>query len=322
VNFVSRCAVAGDGSVSEVPNHARLGIQCIGVPFDGAFTMRILILGAAGMLGNTLFRYFSTKTSHEVFGSVRFVAPRLDVTVSDSKRIIVGVDAENLSSVTRAFIAARPEVVINCIGLIKQLPHASDARLSLAINSVFPHQLADLCDSIRARMIHFSTDCVFSGAKGGYSEFDFADANDLYGRTKFLGEPLNANVVTLRTSLIGHGMPGGRGLVDWFLAQNGAIAGYTKAFFSGLPCNEVARVIDEFILENKSLSGVYHVSTDKISKYDLLNLLNDVYRKNLSITPDGSVIIDRSLDSSKFREITGYTSMPWRALVHSMREFS
>ena len=215
----------------------------------------------------------------------------------------------------------RPDVVINCIGLVKQIAAVNDPILALSINSILPHRLARLCDLASARLIHVSTDCVFSGGKGGYVESDPPDALDLYGRSKLLGEVAYPHAITLRTSIIGRELNGSHGLIGWFLAQQGAVSGYTRAVFSGLPTCELARVVRDFVLPQPELHGVYHVVAEPISKYALLQLVNGAYGKHLEITPDASVQIDRSLNGGRFRAATGYVAPSWPELVEQMRAF-
>ena len=207
------------------------------------------------------------------------------------------------------------------MGIIKQLSSSYDPLVSIPINSLLPHRLAKLCISKNIRLIHLSTDCVFSGSHGGYIEGDFPDANDLYGRSKYLGEVDYPGCVTLRTSIIGHELHSTNSLIDWFLSQSTAVKGYTNAIFSGLPTNEMAMVIRDYVIPNTNLSGLYHVSVDPISKYDLLELVRDTYGKKIEIVPDDIVRIDRSLNSKKFSEVTGFKPKPWPLLVKEMYEF-
>ncbi|NTU50097.1 MAG: SDR family oxidoreductase, partial [Desulfobulbaceae bacterium] len=186
---------------------------------------------------------------------------------------------------------------------------------------IFPHRLSKLCALVGARLIHISTDCVFSGKKGMYSEEDFPDANDLYGRTKLLGEVDYPNALTLRTSMIGHEITGSKSLISWFLAQKGPVKGYRRAVFSGLPTVEIARVILDFVLPNAELHGVYHLSAAPIDKYDLLSRVAMVYGKSIEIVPDDSVQINRSLDSSRFRAVTGFNPKSWDEMIIAMRDF-
>lgn len=282
----------------------------------------VLVLGASGMLGNAMLRLFSQSEGHRALGTVRSSRAMRLLPEDLRDSLIVGVDVENFDSLSRGIAAAKPDVVINCIGVVKQLSESDDPLTAIPINSLLPHRLARLCDLAGARLIHVSTDCVFSGRKGLYTEADFPDANDLYGRSKYLGEVDYPNAVTLRTSIIGHELDGARSLVGWFLTQTGSVRGFTQAVFSGLPTVELARVIRDFVLPNPQLRGTYHVSADPINKYDLLQLVAAAYGKVIDIVPDASLVIDRSLLSKRFRESTGYSPQPWRQLIQGMREFS
>jgi dTDP-4-dehydrorhamnose reductase len=221
----------------------------------------------------------------------------------------------------RLLATVRPQVVINGVGIVKQLAEADDALLTLPINALLPHRLARLCDVAGARLVHISTDCVFSGTKGNYVESDPPDAQDLYGRSKLLGEVNYPNAVTLRTSIIGHELAVGHGLVGWFLAQQKSVKGYRRAVFSGLPTCELARVIRDFVLPRPELRGVYHLSAAPINKFDLLTLVGRTYGKDIEIVADDAVRIDRSLDSSRFRANTGYMPDDWSKLVSRMHAF-
>ncbi|MFI3221235.1 MAG: SDR family oxidoreductase [Methylococcales bacterium] len=284
--------------------------------------MRILVLGASGMLGNAVFRYFSERTEVETFGTLRSAKMLTFFNPSLHRQLLTAVDVENFDSLSLVFAHIKPDVVINCIGLVKQLALANDPLYALPINAMLPHRLARLSDMVGARLIHVSTDCVFSGTRGGYSENDFADADDLYGRSKYLGEVVDCpHVVTLRTSIIGYELSSNQGLVMWFLAQQGTVKGYTKAIFSGVPTVELARVIAEFVLPNASLQGLYHVASAPINKYELLLLLAGQYKKSIDIIPDEKLVIDRSLNSAKFQAATGYVSPQWSELVATMCKF-
>jgi dTDP-4-dehydrorhamnose reductase len=229
---------------------------------------------------------------------------------------------ENVDSLTHLFAVVHPDVVINCIGLVKQLAEADAPLIAIPINSLLPHRLARLCELAGARLVHMSTDCVFSGEKGMYTEADAADAKDLYGRSKYLGEVDYPHAITLRTSIIGHELDGARSLIGWFLAQEGSVKGYRRAIFSGLPTVEIARVIRDHVISHPDLHGIYHVSAEPINKFDLLTLVAQTYGKAIDISADDQLVIDRSLDSTRFRQATGFKPKPWPELVRSMREFS
>lgn len=284
--------------------------------------MKVLVLGVSGMLGNAMFRTLAMDERYQVVGSARS-ANILKYFADDiADRIITGVDVENSDVLAQLFAMVRPQIVINCIGLVKQLASAEDPLLALPINAVLPHRLARLCELTAARLVHISTDCVFSGRKGGYLETDETDAQDLYGRSKLLGEVGYPHTVTLRTSLIGHELSSAHGLIGWFLGQAGMVKGYTRAIFSGLPTRELARVICDRVLPHPELQGVYNVAAAPISKYELLQLVNKEYGKGVKVEPDDRLIIDRSLNAARFNVATGYVAPVWPELVAQMRAFS
>lgn len=280
--------------------------------------MKILVLGVSGMLGNTVFRLLGRSTDIEVVGTARSTAVAQFFDQRTAGNLRFGLDVENEGALADLFRQVRPDVVVNCIGVVKQLDAAKDPLIAIAINALLPHRLARLAEGVGARLIHVSTDCVFSGRGGAYRESDQPDADDLYGRSKLLGEVDYPNAITLRTSIIGHGLASRHGLVDWFLGQRGKVSGFSKAIFSGLTTDELTRVISDRVLPRPELHGVYHVSVDAISKYDLLNLLKDVYHHAVEIEQDSTVVIDRSLNSERFRTATGYTPPDWPHLIKNM----
>lgn len=283
--------------------------------------IKVLILGAAGMLGNAVLRFFAQSDGFEAFGSARSASALRLLPQQVRERVICGIDVENSDSLARLFAQVRPALVINCVGLVKQLAEVDDPLQAIPINALLPHRLARLCQVAGARFVHISTDCVFSGSKGMYTEHDPADAQDLYGRSKHLGEVDCPNAVTLRTSIIGHELAGAHGLVGWFLAQTGPVRGFTRAVFSGLPTAELARVIRDHVVPRPQMHGLYHVSADPVSKYELLRLVAQAYGRDNAINPDDELVIDRSLDSSRFRQLTGYAPPPWPELVRTMYDF-
>jgi dTDP-4-dehydrorhamnose reductase len=282
---------------------------------------RVLVLGATGMLGHAVLRYFRERNRHTVFGSVRSQSALALLPTALHEHVIVDVDVEDADGLSRVFATSRPDIVINCIGLVKQLANANDPLAALPINSLLPHRLARECDAARARLVHISTDCVFTGAKGMYRETDTADARDLYGLSKYLGEVDYPHAITLRTSIIGHELRSAHGLIEWFLAQTGRVQGYARAVFSGLPTVELARVIHDVVIPRSGLRGVYHVSAAPIDKYQLLRIVAQVYGVTTEIVADERLVIDRSLDSSRFRSATGFEPAAWPALVSAMHAF-
>ncbi|MCX5847530.1 MAG: SDR family oxidoreductase [Deltaproteobacteria bacterium] len=281
---------------------------------------KVLILGGTGMLGHTLFRELSQREDMDVYATAR-IGNNLSRWFSAEllKKVHVDVDADNFDTVIRSFASVQPSLVINCIGLIKQQSIASDPLSAITINSQLPHRIALVCRTAGARLIHISTDCVFDGRKGQYTEADPSNAVDLYGRSKFLGEvDYPPHCITLRTSIIGHELKGKLGLIEWFLSQAGRVRGFTRAIYSGFPTLEFARIIAEYVIPNDHLTGIYHVSSDPISKYDLLRLVAERYGKQIDIEPHDDFFMERSLDSTVFRRLTGYNPPSWSKLIDLM----
>jgi dTDP-4-dehydrorhamnose reductase len=282
---------------------------------------RILVLGSTGMLGNAMLRLFADDPAHEIFGTARSGSALRYFPDSLVSRLRIGIDVENADALAAVMAELRPDVVINCVGVIKQLENADDPLAVLPINALLPHRLARLCALGRARLVHISTDCVFNGSRGGYVESDVSDAEDLYGRSKLLGEVTHTHTVTLRTSIIGHELASAHGLIGWFLSQDSPVRGFTKAIFSGLPTVELARIIKDRVLPDGNLAGLYHVAANPISKYDLLNLVAKVYGKRIDIVPDDKLVIDRSLNADRFNSATGYLPPDWPQLIKRMHDF-
>ena len=280
--------------------------------------MKLLVLGANGLLGHAVFYFCLEHSAIDAFGTVR--SPQSVALFHQEVRdkIMVDVDVLNQDKLRAVFSECKPDVVINCTGLTKHRKEGQEHLLAVAMNSLLPHQLADLCQNFKARLIHFSTDCVFSGNKGLYKESDFADADDVYGRSKWLGETDYPHAVTLRTSMIGPELNTQYGLLEWFLAQQGHCCGFTKAIFSGLPTLELARIVRDYVIPNESLSGLYHVSAEPIDKYKLLKIIADIYDKQIEISPDEELVIDRSLNGQRFRDATGYCAPDWTQLIKEM----
>lgn len=281
---------------------------------------RILILGGSGMLGHLLLRYLSAYPEYDMHATARSpVGLGKPFPEGLLARFHTGsVDVNYFDSVIRALASVQPDIVINCIGIIKQRSLADDPLTAITVNALFPHRISLISQTTGARIIHISTDCVFNGRKGMYTEKDQSNAEDLYGRTKYLGEVSSPHCVTLRTSIIGHELKGQYGLVEWFLSQTQKVQGFRKAIYTGFPTIELARIIREYVLPNPKLVGLYHVSSEPISKYDLLRLVAERYKKEIEIEPYNDFIQDRSLDSSLFRKKTGYQPSSWDKMVEMM----
>ena len=283
--------------------------------------MRVLILGGEGMLGHKVFQVLSERfETFATFRNLRGLWKTYPIYENvDSFYTKGGVDVMNFDTVISAFAQVKPEVVINCIGIIKQIDQAKDPIISLNLNSLFPHRLAELCSATDTRMFHMSTDCVFSGRKGNYSEDDIPDAEDLYGRTKLLGEVNREGCLTIRTSIFGRDFAKQSALLEWFLSnRGGTINGYKNAIYTGFSTQILARIMSDIIADFPDLSGLYQVSSDPISKYDLLSKINTAMNLDIKIEPEEQFYSDLSLDSSKFRKETGYNFPDWDEMISGL----
>ncbi len=283
--------------------------------------MKILILGVSGMLGYTLFRSLSANPDLQVWGSARSTKVAPFLTPNMGQHLVQGLDVTNPDALIDVMARLRPDVVLNGTGIVKQQATADDPAVVLPINTLFPHRMAKLCALTGARFITFGTDCVFDGTKGNYRETDPADATDLYGRSKLMGEITEGSALTLRAPFIGDELSTHISLVNWFLAQKNGVKGFRRAIYSGLPTVELARVLQDYVLPNPNLTGLYHIASKPINKYDLLTLIGQTYGHLIPITPDDSLVIDRSLNADRFTAATGYTAPDWPELVAKMHTF-
>jgi len=283
--------------------------------------MKVLVLGGDGMLGHKVFQVLSDRfDTSATFLERRGAWTRFPVYERVSPaRTLGGVDASQFHTVVRSVARARPDAVINCIGVIKQVEEVGDPILTLTLNSLFPHRLADLCSAGGARLIHMSTDCVFSGRKGHYTEDDVSDAEDLYGRSKFLGEVDRPGCLTMRTSIIGRDFLKQSALLEWFLAQQGSsVRGYRNAIFTGLTTQALARVMGDVLAHHSDVHGVLQVASDPISKLELLRKVRDAMGLDIAVEPFDDPPCDRSLDGGRFAALTGLRIPPWDEMIHEL----
>lgn len=282
---------------------------------------RTLILGASGMLGSTVLRALHGRANQKVLATVRSASSFRHFTPEQQVDMIANVDVLDSDVLVALLNRTKPDTIINCVGLIKQQSAAKDPLVALPLNAMFPHKLARLAALAGARLVHISTDCVFSGATGSYTEESKADAEDLYGISKHLGEVVEYdNAITLRTSIIGRELTTTYSLVDWFLAQKREVKGFDRAIFSGLPTCELAAVIRDYVMPKPELKGLYHVSAKPISKYALLELIAAEYGKDIKIIRDEQFVIDRSLISTRFSQASGYVAPSWPELIKRMHD--
>lgn len=280
--------------------------------------MNVLILGATGMLGYSLFSNLADHAELNVKGTVRSINGKQAFFEKYQDKLLLGVDVTDITSIEQAIIEVKPDVVINCIGLIKQHDIAKQHVAAIEINALLPHQLVVLCDQYNARLIHFSTDCVFDGKQGMYHESDSPTATDLYGKSKCLGEVNYGRHLTLRTSIIGHELDSAVSLVDWFLSQEKEVNGFSKAVFSGMPTCYIAKLLAEKILSNVDITGLYHLSVEPIDKFSLISLIAEAYQKSIVINDSTQLVIDRSLNSSLLRQAIDFTPPSWPELIEYM----
>lgn len=282
-----------------------------------------MVLGGNGMLGHKMFQALREGFSG-TFCTVREDTrkPPFDrVELLQGDDVVRGVDVTNFSALEVILSAFRPEYVVNCVGVIKQRAEAISPIPSITVNSLLPHKLAQVTARWGGRIIHFSTDCVFSGKRGEYSEEDHSDAVDLYGKTKFLGEVAVANALTLRTSIIGRELTRHRSLLDWFRAQNKkTVRGYRRVIYSGVTTNYLAELVASIIQQHPGLNGLYQVASEPISKYDLLCLLREAYQLDVCTEPDDLEVSDRSMRCDRLREAIAYKCPPWPVLIRQLAD--
>jgi dTDP-4-dehydrorhamnose reductase len=278
----------------------------------------MLILGAGGMLGHQM--WLQLGETQDVVGTLRLPHARLQALTTSRRRLHVGIDARDLPRIETLLEVLRPAAVVNCVGVVKQLPKGQDPETCIQLNSLFPHQLSRLCAAAGIRLIHISTDCVFSGRRGGYREEDEPDAEDFYGRSKALGEVTGRGALTLRTSIIGHELRRGRSLLEWFLAREGEAAGYAGARWNGLTTVELARVVRDRVLARPELEGLYHVASAPLCKDELLRRIAAVYGLGTVVKSQAEPVSDHSLDGSRFAAATGWRVPEWGAMLAELRE--
>jgi dTDP-4-dehydrorhamnose reductase len=282
--------------------------------------MRWLIIGGDGMLGHQLLR--SWQARHEVRVTLRGSLPAYrSYGLFSAENVFAGVDIRDTDHLLRILGDYRPQVVVNAAGLIKQREAAKEVLPALEVNAIFPHRLRLLCQAVGARMVHLSTDCVFNGRRGNYTEQDPSDAEDVYGRSKALGEVGDAPCLTLRSSIIGLELKERKGLIEWFLAQRGRIKGFTRAIYSGVTTAEMARIIERVATQHLNLHGVWQVASEPINKFELLRILNGLLaRRDVAIEPDDSFACDRSLNGTAFTRETGYRPPSWPEMLAELAQ--
>jgi dTDP-4-dehydrorhamnose reductase len=282
--------------------------------------MRVLVLGATGLLGSAVFHVLSEQEDWLVFGTLRTEDSKRLFTPELTRNLVVGVDVLDQADLVRVFEQTKPDVVINCVSLAKPLLSAECPLDIIPIYALLPHRLVHLCGLAGARLVHISTDGVFSGSKGQYTEDDIPDARDIYGLSKLMGEVSVSHAITLRTSMLGPELQGANGLLAWFLSQLETCKCFSRAIFSGLPTVVLAQIIRDYVIPEPELFGVYHLAAQPISKFDLLKLVAEIYGKTIELIPIDQPVCDRSLNAARFRAATGYEAPEWPELIRIMHD--
>lgn len=284
--------------------------------------MKILVFGSTGMLGHTLIKYLQNQKSTTIEFTARNEKKQEICKKIFGREAKFIVDAFNPETAFNAINKFRPDICINCLGLIKQKDESNNFLKSIKVNSLLPHLISDYCGEIGGNLIHISTDCVYSGRKGNYSEKDIPDPIDFYGRSKLLGEVFNNHSMTIRTSIIGPEINTTKGLFEWFRSCENNVYGYSNAWFSGFPTIELSRIIFQFIIQKKIKNDIYNLSSKPINKLNLLMLINDIYCLNKKIFEDKSLKVDRTLNCNKFVSVTGFKQEEWRLMIERMKAFN
>ena len=282
--------------------------------------MRLVILGGTGMLGHTLWERLSQRFPDTYTTIRKGIRDYGNGRLFESDRVIDHIDVIDFRMLEGALRVIKPDVILNCIGMTKRREEPQNPIPSIILNAMLPHKLAKLAADVNAKLIHFSTDCVFDGRTGRYSDDAPTNATDLYGRTKALGEVAGNNVLTLRSSFIGKEMREGTELLEWFLTQKGVVCGFKNAIYTGLTTLELCRVIEKLLLDYPYASGLYNVSSEPINKFDLLRLIGQKMHRSVEIIPDESFHCDRSLDSARFRRDFAYTPPTWTKMVEELSQ--
>lgn len=286
-------------------------------------TRRVLVLGATGMLGHKLVQRLAAH-GLSVFGTMRSSSapdtPAARVALGVAQKVLHDVDVLQDGALQAAIEMVDPDVVVNAVGVIKQIDVAKDPVTSIATNALLPHRAAALCSKRGIRLIQFSTDCVFAGRKGPYAENAPTDAEDLYGRSKLLGEVSGPGRLTIRSSIIGRELRGKSSLVEWFLSQRGGQAsGFAGALYTGLTTNVMSDLVGRLILEHPTVEGIWHVASEAINKYELLQLVNAHYKLAIDLRRDDEFFCDRRLDGRAFRSRVGFSAPSWDKMIAEMR---
>ena len=279
--------------------------------------MRILILGTSGLIGHKLFQILGKRFGdiHGVLhhdGSVEKAA-----SLFDNENCYFNVDVLDTHKIKKILNEIKPDVILNCAGITKRRPEINDPLLAIGLNALFPHKLAQWAKEHNCRVIHFSTDCVFDGKIGDYTEDSLTTGEDAYGRTKALGEIQYDHTLTIRSSFIGRELSVFSELLEWLIAQEGkTIKGFTNAYYSGISTLEMSRVVGDIIEFHQGVSGLRQLSCiEPISKFELLCLARDAFGVNVEIVPDGNFTIKPTLNSDKLKSEINLSIPSWPQMM-------
>ena len=283
-------------------------------------SLRIIVLGATGMLGHKLWQHLSTRFPNTFATTRKNLDSYRSEGLVNRSRIIDSIDAEDFAVLRGVMRSVKPDFILNCIGITKRRAEADSPSRTIVLNSLFPHRLVEWGKNNSARVINFSTDCVFNGLQGYYDENSTPNATDLYGKTKALGEIQGENALTLRSSFIGTELENGSELLEWFLSQKGTVKGFAKAIYSGLTVIELCRVVERILVHHPTTNGLYNISSDPITKFDLLMLIRKKLLLDVEVIPYENEFCDRSLNSTKFRNEFKYSPPTWEAMIEELHE--
>jgi dTDP-4-dehydrorhamnose reductase len=278
--------------------------------------MRILILGANGMLGSQICSVFSN-TKFQIYATIK----NNGILEYKNINLIKNVNVRKTNNIINLIKNIKPKVVINCTGFIKQKQKSKKQIKNMYfLNAAFPVFLDNLSVKYQFHHIHFSTDCVFDGKSGMYKENSLMNAKDDYGKSKIFAEQnIKNNSIVFRTSIIGHEINKKKyGLLEWFLNSPNVIPGYSNVYFSGVTTNELANILVKIIKKKKFFYGVYNISSRRISKFNLLILINKIYKKNKIILKDNKILLDRSLNSKLFWKNFNIKISTWKSQIEEM----
>ena len=283
--------------------------------------IKVLIIGGNGMIGSELLRSLKLFNKNlEVKATLRNKLNHYDIyLIYNNKDCFFKINVFEIDNIKDLIKLYKPNVIINCVGVTKQKINDFSLDKVKYINSNFPHKLYKLCNKESIRLIHLSTDCVFSGNRGEYKFNDIADAKDIYGQTKKEGEIIHDNSLTIRKSTIGYEMNKPHGLLEWFLCQKNDVLGFKNAIFTGVSTIELSKFISHIICKHQELSGLLHLRGPKIDKYSLLKKIKYFFNlDHINLKVDEKYICDRSLNEDRLLSKLNYSIPCWDTMIKDL----